>query len=297
MDAHALDRADRGRGRGAIPLVMVTVTNNSGGGQPVSMANLDDGARSHVPARDSVLPRCLPLRRERLVHPAARARLLRLDAQQIAQKMFSIADGCTFSAKKDAFANIGGLLCTNDDRLAELETNLLILTEGFPTYGGLAGRDLDAIAVGLEEVLDPDYLRYRIASTAYLGRHIADPACRSWSLRAAMRSTSMPAACCRTFRGRSFPGRPWRSNSTDTRDSRSVEIGSVMFGDDCTARVAAAGDSRRVYTQSHIDYVVEAILEVNARKQEIRGVEIVEQPRFLRHFSAKFRSLAANERV
>ena len=212
--------------------------------------------------------------------------------KQIAQKMFSFADGCTFSAKKDAFANIGGLLCTNDDRVAQLETNLLILTEGFPTYGGLAGRDLEAIAVGLEEILDPDYLRYRIVSTGYLGRHIADhgvpivepPGGHAIYIDAARMLPHIPPA--------QFPGQALAVELYRHAGIRSVEIGSVMFGAAARHELLRLAIPRRVYTQSHIDYVVEAILEVNARKQEIRGMEIVEAPPFLRHFSARFRPLA-----
>jgi len=211
--------------------------------------------------------------------------------KQIAQKMFSFADGCTFSAKKDAFANIGGLLCTNDDRVAQLETNLLILTEGFPTYGGLAGRDLEAIAVGLEEILDPDYLRYRIISTGYLGRHIADhgvpivepPGGHAIYIDAARMLPHIPAA--------QFPGQALAVELYRHAGIRSVEIGSVMFGAAARHELLRLAIPRRVYTQSHIDYVVEAILEVNARKQDIRGLEIVEEPPFLRHFSARFRQL------
>ena len=205
--------------------------------------------------------------------------------------MFSLADGCTFSAKKDAFANIGGFLCTNDDRVAQQETNLLILTEGFPTYGGLAGRDLDAIAVGLEEVLDPDYLHYRIVSTGYLGRHIADrgvpivepPGGHAIYIDAARMLPHIPP--------RSSRGRRWRWSCTGTRASDRWRSARVMFGEAARHELLRLAIPRRVYTQSHIDYVVEAILEVNDRKQEIRGLEIVEEPPFLRHFSARFRQL------
>jgi tyrosine phenol-lyase len=211
--------------------------------------------------------------------------------KQIAQKMFSLADGCTFSAKKDAFANIGGFLCSNDDRVAQQETNLLILTEGFPTYGGLAGRDLDAIATGLDEVLDPDYLHYRIASTSYFGRAIADrgvpivepPGGHAIYIDAARMLPHIPP--------HQFPGQALAVELYRHAGIRSVEIGSVMFGDAAPHELLRLAIPRRVYTQSHIDYVVEAILEVNASKHCLRGLAIVEQPPFLRHFSARFRPL------
>jgi tyrosine phenol-lyase len=211
--------------------------------------------------------------------------------KQIAQRMFSFADGCTFSAKKDAFANIGGFLCTNDDRLALQETNLLILTEGFPTYGGLAGRDLDAIAVGLEEILDPDYLHYRIVSTGYLGRHIADrgvpivepPGGHAIYIDAARMLPHIPPS--------QFPGQALAVALYRHAGIRSVEIGSLMFGAAARHELLRLAIPRRVYTQSHIDYVVEAILEVNATKEQIHGLKILEEPPFLRHFSARFRQL------
>ena len=159
MDVAALEQAIARHGREHIPLIMLTVTNNSGGGQPVSMANIEAAsavARSH--AIPFYLDACRFAENAWFIHEREPG-YHDWTPKQIAQKMFSFADGCTFSAKKDAFANIGGLLCTNDDRLAQMEKELLILTEGFPTYGGLAGRDLEAIAVGLEEMLDPDYLR------------------------------------------------------------------------------------------------------------------------------------------
>lgn len=288
MDVGALE-ALLERERGNVPLVMLTVTNNSGGGQPVSMANIE--AVKAVCARHGVpmyLDACRFAENAWFIREREPGYATWLP-KQIARNMFSLADGCTFSAKKDAFANIGGLLCTNDERVAQQETNLLILTEGFPTYGGLAGRDLDAIATGLGEVLDPDYLRYRIASTGYLGRHIADhgvpivepPGGHAIYIDAARMLPHIPRE--------QFPGQALAVELYRHAGIRSVEIGSVMFGAAARHELLRLAIPRRVYTQSHIDYVVEAILEVNARKGDIRGLEIVEEPPFLRHFSARFR--------
>ncbi len=289
MDVAALERLIATDGAANIPLIMLTVTDNSGGGQPVSLANIADVSRV---ARRHGIPLYLDACRF-----AENAWLIKereagyedWSPKQIAQKMFSYADGCTFSAKKDAFANIGGFLCTNDDRLAAQETDLLILTEGFPTYGGLAGRDLDAIAVGLEEVLDPDYLRYRIVSTAYLGRHIADrgvpivepPGGHAIYIDAGRMLPHIPK--------QQFPAQALAVELYRHAGIRSVEIGSVMFGDQAQHELLRLAIPRRVYTQSHIDYVVEAILEVNQARERLRGLEIVEEPPFLRHFSARFR--------
>jgi tyrosine phenol-lyase len=291
MDVGGLEALIAAEGAARIPLVMLTVTNNSGGGQPVSMANIE--AVQRVCARQGIplyLDACRFAENAWFIHERE-AGFGNWSPKQIAQKMFSLADGCTFSAKKDAFANIGGFLSTNDDRLAQQETNLLILTEGFPTYGGLAGRDLDAIAVGLTEVLDPDYLRYRIVSTGYLGRHIADhgvpivepPGGHAIYIDAARMLPHIPRS--------QFPGQALAVALYRHGGIRSVEIGSVMFGAAAQHELLRLAIPRRVYTQSHIDYVVEAILEVNARKHEIRGMEIVEEPPFLRHFSARFRQL------
>lgn len=289
MDVAALEALLEKEGAERVPLAMLTVTNNSGGGQPVSLANIE--AVKRVCARHGV-PLYLDACRF-----AENAWFIRerepgyqdWTPKRIAQKMFSFADGCTFSAKKDAFANIGGLLCSNDDRVFQQETNLLILTEGFPTYGGLAGRDLDAIAVGLEEVLDPDYLRYRIVSTGYLGRHIADrgvpivepPGGHAIYIDAARMLPHIPRE--------QFPGHALAVELYRHAGIRGVEIGSLMFGDAARYELLRLAIPRRVYTQSHIDYVVEAILEVNERKQELRGFEIVDAPPFLRHFSARLR--------
>jgi tryptophanase len=291
MDAGALSRLIEAEGSAKIPLVMITVTNNSGGGQPVSMENIE--AVSAIARRHKIpfyLDACRFAENAYFIQqgePAYRG----ATPKQIAQKMFSLADGCTFSAKKDAFANIGGLLCTNDNRLAQQEKDLLILTEGFPTYGGLAGRDLEAIAVGLEEVLHPDYLNYRIASTGYLGRHIADhgvpivepPGGHAIYIDAGRMLPHIPK--------HEFPGQSLAVELYRHAGVRSVEIGSVMFGDHARHELLRLAIPRRVYTQSHIDYLVEAILEVNDGKQDLRGLEILDQPAFLRHFTARFRPL------
>jgi tryptophanase len=291
MDTEALERLIAEHGRERIPLIMVTVTNNSGGGQPVSMANLEQVraiARRHgIPL---YLDACRFAENAWFIHERE-AGYANWTARDIARKMFSLADGCTFSAKKDAFANIGGLLCTNDDRLAQQEKDLLILTEGFPTYGGLAGRDLDAIAVGLVEVLDPYYLAYRIASTAYLGRHIADhgvpivepPGGHAIYIDAGRMLPHIPRD--------EFPAQSLAVELYRHAGIRSVEIGSVMFGAHAQHELLRLAIPRRVYTQSHIDYVVEAMLEVNERKEQLRGYEITWQPEFLRHFSCRFQPL------
>ena len=291
MDLEALEKLIAQHGSARIPLVMLTITNNSGGGQPVSMANIR--AVREITARHGIplyLDACRFAENAWFIaqqEPGFDG----VTPKQVAQQMFSLADGCTFSAKKDAFANIGGLLCTNDSRLAEQERDLLILTEGFPTYGGLAGRDLEAIAVGLEEVLDPDYLEYRIASTRYLGRHIADrgvpivepPGGHAIYIDAGRMLAHIPRD--------QFPGQALAVELYRHAGVRSVEIGSVMFGEHAQHELLRLAIPRRVYTQSHIDYLVEAILEVNTRKRQLRGLRIVSEPKFLRHFSARFEPL------
>ena len=291
MDVEALERVIAKHGREHIPLIMLTVTNNSGGGQPVSMANIEAVS---VVARRHKIPFYLDCCRFAENAWFIRERepgYHRWSPKRIARKMFSLADGCTFSAKKDAFANIGGLLCTNDPALAQQERNLLILTEGFPTYGGLAGRDLEAIAVGLQEILEPDYLEYRIASTRYLGRHIADhgvpivepPGGHAIYIDAGRFLPHIPK--------HQFPAQSLAVELYRHAGIRSVEIGSVMFGEHARNELLRLAIPRRVYTQSHIDYVVEAILEIEARKNDLRGYVITEQPEFLRHFSCRFRPL------
>jgi tryptophanase len=217
--------------------------------------------------------------------------------KEIAHEMFSQADGCTMSAKKDGLANIGGFLATNDDVLAQQEKNLLILTEGFPTYGGLAGRDLDAIAVGLEEVLHEDYLQYRIASIQYLGEALAragvpivqPPGGHAIYIDAGEFLPHVPP--------REFPGQALVVELYLQAGIRAVEIGSVMFGRTdaetgeehfAPLELVRLAIPRRVYTQSHIDYVVAAIHQVFERRSSIRGLKLSYQAPFLRHFTARF---------
>ena len=214
--------------------------------------------------------------------------------------MFALADGCTMSAKKDGLANIGGLLAMNDDALAEQCRNLLILTEGFPTYGGLAGRDLEAIAQGLDEVVDEDYLRYRIRSTAYLGETLDAAGVPIVQPSGGHASTSTRARCCRTSRRSSIRARRSRTRSTSKAASAACEIGTVMFGrhPDGTETPAAMdlvrlAIPRRDYTQTHIDYVDRGGPGGRGHApSELRGYRIVEPSRrALRHFTARFESI------
>jgi len=286
MDVQALERLIETEGAENVPLVMITVTDNSGGGQPVSMENI--ATVKKVVARHGI-PLYLDACRfaENAWFIAQREPgYANWTPKQIAQKMFSYADGCTFSAKKDGMANIGGFLCTNDDTLAQQEKDLLILTEGYPTYGGLAGRDLEAIAVGLEEALDEDYLRYRIVSTAYLGQHISDagvpivqpPGGHAIYLDARAFLPHIPAD--------QFPGVALAAELYLQGGIRSVEIGTLMFAGAAQMDLVRLAIPRRVYTQSHIDYVVEVILEVWKHREQIPGLRLTYEAPFLRHFTA-----------
>jgi tryptophanase len=276
---------------------MITITNNSGGGQPVSIENIREVKRTLEPHGIPLYIDACRFAENAYFIKQREEGYSNWSVQEIAKEVFSYADGCTMSAKKDGLANIGGFLCTNDDLLAQQERDLLILTEGFPTYGGLAGRDLEAIAVGLEEVLHEDYLTYRIVSTAYLGDHISaqgvpivqPPGGHAIYIDARAMLPHIPAG--------EYPGQALVAELYLEAGIRAVEIGSVMFGQidsetgeetPATNELVRLAIPRRVYTQSHIDYVVEAILEVFTRREQIRGYRIVEQAPFLRHFTARF---------
>jgi tryptophanase len=292
MDVPALDELIRRVGKERIPLVMLTVTNNSGGGQPVSMENakqVSELCRKHgIPLYFDACRFAENSYFIKLREPKYAQRTLK----EIAQEMFSYGDGCTMSAKKDGMANIGGFLCTNDDLLAQQEKNLLILTEGYPTYGGLAGRDLEAIAVGLQEALSEDYQRYRIASTAYLGNHIADqgvpivqpPGGHAIYIDARAFLPHIPLD--------QFPGVALGCELYLEGGIRSVEIGSLMFAGAAKMDLVRLAIPRRTYTQSHIDYVVEVILEVWAKRSSIQGMKLTYEPPYLRHFTAKLAPVA-----
>jgi tryptophanase len=298
MDTDALDAFIAERGADNVPLVMMTITNNSGGGQPVSLENLR--------AVRSVCDRYgLPLFldacrfaenayfiKEREPGQADRS------IPDIVRDMAALADGMTMSAKKDAIANIGGWLAMNDDAWADAARNLLILTEGFPTYGGLAGRDLEAIAQGLREVVDEDYLTYRIRSTAYLGEALVEsgvPCVQPIGGHAVYIDAGalLPHVAPLEYPGQALAVALYREGGI-----RSCEIGTVMFGlhpdgseVPAEMELVRLAIPRRVYTQSHIDYVIEVIRWVAERASELRGYRIVEQPAQLRHFTARFAPL------
>jgi tryptophanase len=279
--------------------VMVTITNNSGGGQPVSLENLR--AVRAVCDRHGLplfLDACRFAEnawfvREREPGQAGRP------VAEIVREFASLADGMTMSAKKDPLANIGGWLALNNDEMAERCRNLLILTEGFPTYGGLAGRDLEAIAQGLREAIDEDYLRYRITSTAYLGDAL-DRAGMPVVLPIGGHAVYLDArALLPHIPPLEYPGQALAVALYREGGIRGCEIGTVMFGmhPDGTEQpgpmdLVRLAVPRRTYTQSHIDYVIEVCLWVAERAAELRGLRIIEQPAQLRHFTARFEPLS-----
>jgi tryptophanase len=295
MDIAALEGLIKAAGPEQIPLVMVTVTNNSGGGQPVSLENL----RAVRKVCDKYnLPLFLDACRFaenawfiKMREPGQSERPVR----DIVRDMFDLADGATISAKKDGLVNIGGVLLIRDKALFQKACNLLILTEGYVTYGGLAGRDLEAMAQGFQEVLEDDYLQYRIRSTQYLGEKL---------LAAGIQIVEPPGghavyidakAFCPHIPPFNFPGQAVVCGLYRVGGIRSCEIGSVMFsGDGKPAppmELVRLAIPRRVYTQSHIDYVGEAAAELFAQRKSLRPLRIVEAPPVLRHFTARFEEI------
>lgn len=297
MDIDALENFIIDKGVKNIPLIMITITNNSNGGQPVSMENI---RTSRAIANKYGIPLFIDACRF-----AENAFFIKKrepgysdkSIKEIAQEIFSYADGCTMSAKKDALVNMGGFLALNNDELALKARNILVVTEGFPTYGGLAGRDLEAIAQGLEEVLDEHYLTYRIRSVEYLGEKLTQagvpilqpPGGHAIYLNAQKFASHIPP--------HQYPGQSIVCSLYVIGGIRSSEIGSVMFGktDKLSGKFIPASMElvrlaipRRVYTQSHIDYVIEAVIETYNQRQSLKGYRITYEAPLLRHFTAQF---------
>lgn len=298
LDVEALERLIGEHGRDQVPLVLVTVTNNSGGGQPVSLENLR--AVRAVCDRHQIplfLDGCRFAENAWFIRQREPGQAHR-DVVDIVRDMASVADGMTMSAKKDGMANIGGWLALDDDAWALKCRNLLILTEGFPTYGGLAGRDLEAIAQGLSEIVQHDYLRYRVRSTEYLGealQKLGVPIVVPIGGHAVYLDARalLPHLTPLQYPGQALAVAMYREGGV-----RSCEIGTVMFGlsPDGTEKPAAMdlvrlAIPRRTYTQSHMDFVIEVVERVAKEAKQLKGLRIVEQPPALRHFSARFAEL------
>jgi tryptophanase len=284
---------------GKVPAVFTTITNNSGGGQPVSLANLREvSAVCKARGVPLFLDACRFAENAWFIREREAGQGDR-EVADIVREMASLADGMTMSAKKDPMGNIGGWLALNDDAMAEQCRNLLILTEGFPTYGGLAGRDLEALAQGLKEVVDHDYLRYRIRSTAYLGEALAKsgiPVVQPIGGHAVYLDAR---ALLPHIAPLQYPGQALAVALYEVGGVRGCEIGTVMFGrhpdgseTPATLDLVRLAIPRRTYTQSHIDYVIEVCQQVAAQAKALRGYRIVHEPAQLRHFTARFESLA-----
>jgi tryptophanase len=296
IDLLALEQFIQDTGAEHVPMVIITVTNNSGGGQPVSMENIR--AAKKICEKYGVplfIDACRFAENCYFIKKRERG-YGQKSIMEIARELFSYADGCTMSAKKDAFANIGGFLALRDANLSTECRNLLIITEGFPTYGGLAGRDLEAIAIGLEEIVQEDYLQYRLRSIEYIGE-ILDVAAVPYIKPTGGHAIYLDAkAFLPPIPVHEYPGLALCAALYIEGGVRGVEIGSVMFGKyDASGRLIPApmelvrlAIPRRVYTQSHIDYVAEVILEVFGKREELRGYKIIYEAPLLRHFTARF---------
>ena len=284
-------------GKENIAGVILTVTNNSGGGQPVSMKNAkqtsDVCKKYNIPL---IIDACRIAENAYFIK-AREKEYKNYTYKKIAQKMFSLADGCTMSAKKDGIVNMGGFLALNSDKLTQQCKNELIISEGFITYGGISGRDMEAISTGLKEVFDPDYLQYRIASTTYLGERLNQMGIpivlpvggHAVYIDAKALYSHIPVD--------QYPGQSLACNLYLKGGIRASEIGSVMFGKKgsngelipASMELVRLAIPRRVYTQSHVDYVIEVFQEIKKQKNKAKGIKIVKQPKYLRHFTSHFK--------
>lgn len=297
IDVEALENFIKEKGVKNIPIIFITITNNSNGGQPVSMQNIRE---TRAVANKYDIPLFIDACRfaeNAFFIKKREPGYQNKSIKDIVQEIFSYADGCTMSAKKDALVNMGGFLALNDDAMALKARNILVVTEGFPTYGGLAGRDLEAIAQGLEEVLDENYLTYRIRSIEYLGEKLTQagvpilqpPGGHAIYLNAKRFASHIPP--------HQYPGQSVVCALYLIGGLRAVEIGSVMFGktDKISGKFEPAAKElvrlaipRRVYTQSHIDYVIETVIETYNQRQSLKGYRIIYEAPLLRHFTARF---------
>lgn len=282
-----------------IGAVILTVTNNTGGGQPVSMENAKELSKICREYGILFVLDCCRIAENSYFIKHREKGYENKSYFEIAKEMFSLADVCIMSAKKDGLANIGGFLAMNNKQLAESCINLLIITEGYTTYGGLSGRDMEAIAIGLKEVFDPNYLEYRIRSTYYLGEKLRaigipivwPPGGHAIYVDAKKLYPHIPVY--------QYPGQSLVCNLYVKGGIRSVEVGSVMFGkyDDNGKLIPAQHElvrlaiPRRVYTQSHVDYVIEVFEKILCERKKSRGLKIIYEPKFLRHFTARFQQL------
>ncbi len=297
MDTRLLENTILEKGPANIPLCIITVTNNSGGGQPVSMQNIREVKEICTKYQIPLFIDACRFAENSYFIKLREPGYAGASIEAIAKEMFSYANGCTMSAKKDAFANIGGFLALHDEALSRACRNLLVITEGFPTYGGLAGRDLEAIAIGLEEVMDEQYLHYRIRSIEYLGEKLVKAGVPIMQPTGGHAVYLDAKAFLPHIDISQYPGQALVCALYTAGGIRAVEIGSLMFGkyDDQGALIPATMElvrlaiPRRVYTQSHIDYVAEVIIEVFEKRNQISGLIITEEAPLLRHFTAKLR--------
>jgi tryptophanase len=285
--------------RGQIPFGMITITNNTGGGQPVSLENIREVSKIYKRHGITFVIDCCRFAENAMFIKMREADQAGRSVRDIAQEIFSLADGCYMSAKKDALVNIGGFIALRNADWTEKLRALLILTEGFPTYGGLAARDLEAMAVGLEEVLDERYLEYRLAVTRYMAEGfnklgiptMQPPGGHAVYIDAKGFLPHIPP--------HQFPGQALACELYLAEGIRGCEIGSVMFGKfekngsftPAAMELVRLAFPRRVYTQSHFDYILEGMTELASTKDKLRGLELAYDPPFLRHFTAKFRPL------
>ncbi len=299
LDVDRLESIIIEKGSANIGCVILTVTNNSGGGQPVSMQNAKEvGEICRKYGVKFILDCCRIAENSYFIKHREKG-YENNTYKEIAQEMFSLADGAVMSAKKDALVNMGGFLAIEDEKLSEQCSSLLIITEGFTTYGGLSGRDMEAIAIGLKEIFEPDYLHYRIRSTAYLGEHL-DKMGVPIMLPIGGHAVYIDA---KRFYPQipvdQYPGQSLVCELYVKGGIRAVEIGSVMFGkyDTQNKLIPASMElvrlaiPRRVYTQSHIEYVIEVFSEIMKGREKVRGMEIIFETPFLRHFTAQFKKI------